>query len=343
MESKRKPPVSPKTVWVVGLNVLVLAVVVLALYQARQVLVLILVAGFLALAMNPAVLLLQRLRLGRGVAVSLVCAFGLVLVLLLVVSFVPLLLEQGRNLVRAAPDLVEGLRNNSLALWADREFGLIERARGAVRDHLTAVAGSVFGLVTSFFRGLFGFGTVGVLTVFMLLFGGEVFDGAIELAEPSRRHRLRAVAGRIRKKVGGYVAGSLLVALIGGVATGVALVILDVPYFLPLSLAMTLLGIVPYAGPAIGAVLIVTTTYAAAGTTAGLVMLMFFLGYQAAENNLLQPLVQRRTIRMNPLVILSVMLIGTSLAGILGALLALPLAGAAQVVLQEFLSGGGLE
>jgi predicted PurR-regulated permease PerM len=147
------------------------------------------------------------------------------------------------------------------------------------------------------------------------------------------------VTERIQRKVGGYVAGTLLVALIGGVATAVVLVILGVPYFLPLSLAMTLLGIVPYAGPAIGGVLVVSTTFAAAGRTAGVVMLIFFLAYQAAENNLLQPLVQRRTIRMNPLIILSVMLVGTSLAGVVGALLALPLAGAVQVVLREVLSG----
>ncbi len=325
----------------VGLNVVALSVVLLMLYHARQVLVLILVAGFVTLALNPAVLLLERLRLRRWLAVSLVCALGLVLTGLLVVSFVPLMVEQGRNLVSAAPDLVEKLRNNSLALWADREFGLIERTRAAVQEHMTAVAGSVFGFVTSVFRGLFGLATVIVLTVFMLLFGGELFDGAVGYADPSRRDRLRTVAGHIQKKVGGYVAGSLLVALIGGASTGIALVILGVPYFLPLSLAMTLLGIVPYAGPAIAGVLVVSTTFAASGKAAGLVMVMFFLAYQAAENNILQPLIQRRTIRMNPLVILAVMLIGTSLAGVLGALLALPLAGVAQVILGEALSDGG--
>lgn len=340
MESRQNPRVSPKDVWVVGLNVLVMAAVLLVLYHARQVIVLIVVASFLALAMNPAVLLLERLRLRRWAAVALVCLLALVLAGLLVVSFVPLLVEQGRNLLSAAPDLVEKLRNNSLALWADREFGLIERTRAGIQEHMAAVAGSVFDFVTTVFRGLFGFGTVIVLTVFMLLFGGEIIDGVIVFAEPSRRERLRSVAGRIQKKVGGYVAGSLLVALIGGVATAAALVVLGVPYFLPLSLAMAFLGIVPYAGPAIGGVLVAGTTFAAAGKTAGLVMVIFFLAYQAAENNLLQPLVQRRTIRMNPLVIIMVMLIGTALAGILGALLALPLAGVAQVVLRELFSEG---
>lgn len=341
MESKRKSQVSPKTVWTVGLNVLALAAVLLLLYKARQVIVLIAVSAFLTLALNPAVLFLQRLRLRRWAAVSLVCLFALVLTGLLVVSFAPVLVEQGRNLIEAAPDMLEKLRNNSLALRVDREFGLIDRAEEAIREHMAVVAGSVFGFLTSVFRGLFGFGTVVVLTVFMLLFGEELLDGAIRFAEPSQRGRLRDVAGRIQNKVGGYVTGSLLIALIGGTVTAVALVILDVPYFLPLSLAMALLGIVPYAGPAIGGVLIVSTTFAAAGRTEGIVMLLFFLAYQVAENNLLQPLVQRRTIRMNPLVILMVMLIGTSLAGILGAILALPVAGVAQVVIRELLSEAG--
>ncbi|HZD54944.1 MAG TPA: AI-2E family transporter [Candidatus Aquicultoraceae bacterium] len=340
MEPEKKSRVSPRDVWVVGLNVLALAAVLLALYLARQVLVLIVVAGFAAMAMNPAVLFLEGRRLGRRAAVAVVCLLALVLSVLVLVSFVPVLAEQGKNLASAAPDLVEMLRNNSVALWADREFGLIERSRAAVQEHMAAVAGSVVGIVTSVFRGIFGFATVVVLTVFMLLFGGELFDEAVALADPGRRDRIRAVTERIQRKVGGYVAGTLLVALIGGVATAVVLVILGVPYFLPLSLAMTLLGIVPYAGPAIGGVLVVSTTFAAAGRTAGVVMLIFFLAYQAAENNLLQPLVQRRTIRMNPLIILSVMLVGTSLAGVVGALLALPLAGAVQVVLREVLSGG---
>jgi predicted PurR-regulated permease PerM len=98
---------------------------------------------------------------------------------------------------------------------------------------------------------------------------------------------------------------------------------------------MFILGIIPYIGPTLAAVLIVGTTFAAAGLTPGIVMTVLVVLYQVAENNLLQPLVQRRTIQMNPLIIFLAFLIGASLAGVLGALLALPVAGVIQIVIRD--------
>lgn len=336
MEPQGKSRVSAKTVWVVGLNVSALVVVLLVLYRIRQLLILLTVAAFLAMALNPAVRLVQRLRVRRGIAVAVVFTFTIVVFGLAVVSFVPVFVEQGQNLVQAAPELVEQLRNNSVAQSLDQKFGLIDRARAAVQDHLSAVAGSIFGVVKGFFRGLFGFGTVVVVTLFMLVFGGDVFDGAVALLDPVSGRSVRHVATRAQEKVGRYVIGAIVVASIGGTITGISLVILGVPYFVPLAVAMAILGIIPYAGPTLGGVLVVGTTFAAAGVSEGLVMLAVFLAYQVTENNLLQPFVQRRTIRMNPLVIILVLLVGTELAGVLGAVLALPVAGTAQVVLEEW-------
>ncbi len=336
MEPQGKSRVSPKAVWIAGLNISALVVVLLVLYRIRQLLVLLTVAMFVAIALNPAVRLVQRLRVRRGIAVGAVFALAIVAFGLVVVSFVPVFVQQGQNLVQAAPELVEQLRNNSVAQSLDRKFGLIDRVRSAVQDHMSAVAGSIFGVVKGVFRGLFGFGTVVVLTLFMLVFGGEVFEGATALLDPAAGRSVRHVATRVQEKVGRYVIGAIVVASIGGTITGIALVILGVPYFVPLAVAMAILGIIPYAGPTLGGVLVVGTTFAAAGFSEGLVMLAVFLAYQVTENNVLQPFVQRRTIRMNPLVIVVVLLAGTEVAGLLGAILALPVAGTAQVVLEEW-------
>jgi putative heme transporter len=94
-------------------------------------------------------------------------------------------------------------------------------------------------------------------------------------------------------------------------------------------------GVVPFLGAALGGILIVTTTFLSAGTRAGFIALAAFLIYQQMENHLLQPLVQRRTIQMNPLAIALVMLVGTATAGVLGALLSLPLAAATQILLED--------
>jgi predicted PurR-regulated permease PerM len=192
------------------------------------------------------------------------------------------------------------------------------------------IVGSVLRLVTATI-------TVAVLATFMLLFGGPLFASLLRWVPPGERTRVDVLAGRMRRSVGGYVSGTLLVAAVGGVVTTLALLILGVPYFLPLGLLMGVLGVIPFVGAALGGILVVGTTFLASGLKAGLVALLIFVLYQQAENHLLQPLIQRKTIRMNPLAIALVMLVGTAFAGILGALLALPVAAATKIVLDEVL------
>src|SRR5690606_15589913 len=169
----------------------------------------------------------------------------------------------------------------------------------------------------------------------MLLFGPRLVHGTLELIEPEQRERFAQMAERIRHAVGGYVGGALIIAAIGGVVTTIALLIIGVPYFLALGLSMMFLGLIPYLGAIVGGVLIVGTTFLSSGTTAGIIALVVVLGYQQVENHVLQPVVQRRTINMNPLVIVISMLVGTSLLGILGTVLALPVAGAIQVIVLD--------
>src|SRR5919106_1633762 len=142
----------------------------------------------------------------------------------------------------------------------------------------------------------------------------------------------------MHRRVGGYVSGTLLIALIAGAVNGTTLAILGNPYFLPLGLVMIVLGVIPWIGSALGALLVASTTFAAQGAKPALIVIAIYLVYQQVEGHLLQPLVQRHTIRMNPLLIAIVMLIGTALTGLLGALLALPVAGAVHVVLQDLLA-----
>jgi predicted PurR-regulated permease PerM len=139
----------------------------------------------------------------------------------------------------------------------------------------------------------------------------------------------------MERVVGGYVAGTLLIASIAALAMGIAMKVLGVPYFLPLALIMMVLSLLPIVGSAIAAVLISCITFASVGLRPALVMLVIFLVYQQFEGHVLQPVVQTRTIQMNPLLITLVILAGTSLAGILGTLLALPFAGALQIILRD--------
>jgi predicted PurR-regulated permease PerM len=196
----------------------------------------------------------------------------------------------------------------------------------------------VLGMVTGLLHRLAAFITIMVLAAFFLAFGRDLFDKALLWVPPVERAHTRQLAVRMNRTVGRYVAGSFLISLIGGAVTTVTLFLLDVPYFLPLGLAMAVLGLIPFIGAALGGALVVGTTFASAGTHAGLIALAVFLVYQQVENHLLQPFIQRKTLRMNPLIIALAMLVGTAFAGILGALLALPVAGAVQVVAQDRLA-----
>ncbi len=326
-----------RTIWMVALNVLGLVAAVTVLRRVSFVVTWVLVALVLALALDPAVSWLERKKVRRGFGVVLV-AVGLLAFLGGVGATVaPMALDQGRALAEKAPELVDKLQRNEGLAALDARFDILERAKSEVGSGAKLAAGSLFAVVGSVAYGVTGTVTVFVLTIFMLLYGRPLVGSALEWVSPDRRPRLLELGRRTRKSVGGYVAGSLIIASIGGVVSGVTLLVLGVPYFLPLALLMIVLGIIPYIGPLLGGALIVGTTFLSSGVRSGVIALVVFVAYQQLENEILQPLVQRKTIRMNPLIIALVMLAGTAYAGIVGALLALPVAGAVQVVLQDVL------
>lgn len=336
--SRSRSQVSPRTVWTVGLNVLGLLGVLTLVREASGALSWALVALFLALAANPLVTWLERRGLRRGVAVALVYVTTLGLVTALLRTFVPKVMDQAWALVQATPGFIESLRHQGWMEWLDARYHLSERLAEEVRRHFPGAAVPVLGVVTRLLRHAAAFITVVVLSAFFLAFGKDLFDKALLWVPPRKRGHWQQLGVRMYRSVGRYVAGSFLISLIGGGVTTVSLLLLGVPYFLPLGLIMAVLGLIPFIGAFIGGVLIVGATFASAGMHAGFISLAIFLVYQQVENHLLQPFIQRRTLRMNPLLIALAMLAGTAFAGILGALLALPIAGALQILAQDWLA-----
>jgi predicted PurR-regulated permease PerM len=324
-------------VWIVLINTLALVVAVLVLWKARTLVEWILVALLLALALEPPVEWLVRRRFKRGWAVLTVFLVLTVVLLGVIAMFVPVAVTQGQALVAQFPELMERIQASAPVRWAEDHFQLVTKLKATVHEgagDVAAPALAVAGRVIEAISAIIG---VIVLTIFMLLFGADVVEQLLAWWPPDRRRRAQNLANKMQKVVGGYVAGTLLVASVGGVVMGTTLAILGVPYFLPLGLLMVVFGIVPVLGSTVGAVLLVGLTFAFQGTTAGFVSLGVYLVYQQIENHVLQPVVQRRTLKMNPLLITLSLLAGTLIAGILGALLALPIAGALQVVLQDVL------
>jgi predicted PurR-regulated permease PerM len=179
--------------------------------------------------------------------------------------------------------------------------------------------------------------TIAFLTFFMLLEGPNWLERFYSLMPEEHRPRLERIAGRIYRTIGGYVTGNLFISLIAGTVTTIVLYALGVPYGVVLGILVAVLDLVPLAGATLAAILVSTVAFVTTDLVKALIVIAFFIVYQQVENHVLQPLVYSRTVQLSPLAILISVLVGAELAGILGALAAIPTAGTIQVLISEWL------
>jgi predicted PurR-regulated permease PerM len=309
---------------------------------ARHVLVWIIIAVFLALAINPLVEWLQRRGVHRrGLATTV--AFLMVLIGIAAVGalFIPTLVDNVNKFVAAVPGYVDDITKGKGRLgFLETKYHVVEKIReqldngGAKR--LLGLSGAAISVTKGVINIVIGAITITFLTFFMVLEGPAWVERFYGLLSPESQSRWRAVGRDIYKQVGGYVTGNLVISLIAGTLTTFVLLILGVPYAVALGLIVALLDLIPLAGATIAAIIIASVAFLHT-IVAGIVVVIFFVIYQQVENHVLQPLVYRRTVALSPLVILIAILIGAEVAGVLGALAAIPVAGAIQVLVVDFL------
>jgi len=329
------------------LAVLGIVIAVWALVQVvwitRQVLTWILIALFFAIALNPFVGWLQRngiRRRGYAVAFTALTVAGAVALIGWLV--VPSLVGQVNDFARQVPDYVDDLtKGRGRFGFLQTKYHIVERIREQVNEggasKIFGLSGTALSITRSVLTMVAAVITIIALTYFMLLEGQMWLERFYSLFSAERQSRLRKIFGEIAATVGGYVTGNLFISLIAGVASGVALRIVGVEFALALGLLVAILDLVPLVGATIAAIVVTTVTFLSTdGIWPGLVMLIFFVVYQQIENQLLQPLVYGRTVQLSPLVVLIAVLVGASLAGVLGALGAIPIAGALQVIVRDW-------
>ena len=327
--------------------VLAIVIGVWALLQVvfitRQVLTWTLVALFLAIALSPAVDWLQSKGIRRrGYAVALTALAVAGLVALVGWLVIPQLVDQVNDFAKKVPEYIDNLtKGRGRFGFLETKYHLVERVRDAVEgggaSKVFGLSGTAISVTKSVLTMVAAVITIIALTYFMLLEGPMWTERFYSLFSAEKQLRLRRIFGNIAKSVGGYVTGNLFISLIAGVTSGLVLWIMGVPFALALGLLVAILDLVPLVGATIAA--IIATTVAFLGTDGilpGIVVLVFFIVYQQIENQLLQPLVYGRTVQLSPLVVLIAVLIGASLAGVLGALGAIPVAGAIQVVIVDW-------
>jgi predicted PurR-regulated permease PerM len=322
--------------------ILAVAGVLEILWIARRVLTWILVALFLALALNPAVEGLQRRGIRRrGIAVTVTLFLAVAAIAGMGALFIPTLVREVRDFVDAVPGYVEDLTQGEGPLgFLEREYDITDRVRDAIREggasRILGVSGTAVAVTKGVVTAIVAVISITFLTFFMLLEGPLWMERIYSLVPERSQERWRRVGRDIYRTVGGYVAGNLLISLIAGIASALVLLVLGVPFAIALGLLVAILDLIPLAGATLATVLVATVAFLDS-ITAGIVVLIFMLVYQQVENHVLFPVVYSRTVQLSPLVVLIAVLIGAEIAGILGALGAIPIAGAIQVLFIDWL------
>jgi predicted PurR-regulated permease PerM len=333
----------PRTVLVV-LGIILAAVIMIRVVQAAQgVLIWIGVAVFLALALNPAVeWLLRRGVPRRGLAVGITFLGALLVIAALAATIVPTVVDQVNDFVDAVPGYVEDLTAGRCKLgFLERDYHITERVRERISEggasKLFGLSGTAVAVTKGVVTAVVAVLTIAFLTFFMLLEGPKWVERFYSLLPQEQQPRWRGIGDQIYGTVGGYVTGNLLISLIAGIATTGVLTILGIPFAIALGLLVAILDLIPLAGATIAAVLVSTVAFLDS-IQSGIIVLIFFIVYQQLENHVLQPIVYGRTVQLSPLAVLIAVLIGAELAGVVGALAAIPVAGTIQVILLDWLA-----
>jgi predicted PurR-regulated permease PerM len=332
----------PRTVLIV-LGILLATVGLLAfVYLAWHVITWILIAIFLALALNPAVEVFEQRGLRRGYAAAIVFFLAVAIVTGLGFLLIPPLVEQIVEFVEAVPDIIDDLvaGRGPLGFLQD-EYQIVERARDAIETQgvggVLGVTGAGLAIARSVITAIVGVLTILFLTFFMLLDGKRLVGRFYAFLPESMRPRWQRVGDEIYRTVGGYVTGNVFISMIAGIASAIVLFILGSDYAIALAVLVALLDLIPLAGATLAAILVSTVIFVELGWVRGLIAVAFFILYQQLENHVLQPVIYGRTVALSPLVVLIAVLIGAELAGILGALAAIPVAGIVQAIARELI------
>jgi predicted PurR-regulated permease PerM len=318
------------------------------IYRLRDVVLLVVVAGFVAILLNPLVVLLQKhVFPRRGLAVTVVALWTLVVFVGLAFAFGDPLVNGITHLADRLPSYVTSaetgkgwlgrlVRKYHIQRWVQQNSPkLVNFAQSLSQPALTVGKGAVSLVIE--------LATIFVLVLLLLLEGPKMRRGILSQLEPRRAESITRIAGEVNRSVTGYMLGNLLTSLIAGLVVFVTLLTVGVPFPFLWGLWVALVDFLPMIGGALAGIPTVIFAFFSEGTTAGVVTLVVFLLYTQTENHVLNPVVMSKTVRISPLLVLLAVLVSASIGSLIGglfggfvaAMLAIPAAGALQVLVRE--------
>lgn len=310
-------------------------------YLAWQAITWLLIAAFLAMALNPAVELIERRGVGRGIAAAIVFVVGLLVLGGVGFLVLPPLVGAVTNFVEELPQFLHELdRGRGPLGFLEDRFNLGDRLQASFdREGVAGLLGLErpgAGVARAAAGTLLTAVAIPFLTFFMLLDGRRWIAGILDALPPSSRPRWERVFSGIYRTVGGYVTGNLLISVIAAVTAGITLTLVGVPYAVPIAILVGILDLIPLVGAAL-AIVLAGGFALTEGLVPCVIVVAVLVVYQQIENHVLQPMIYGRCVALSALAVLTAVIIGTQLAGVLGALAAIPIGGSIAVISKEIL------
>jgi predicted PurR-regulated permease PerM len=341
-EEPALPYWSPRSVVRTLVIVITFAIALYLVYLLRRPIGWVLIAAFLAIALSGPVNRLNE-HMRRGFAITIVYLALLLIPIGIGAVIVPPLVTQANNLIQNLPeyarDAQEFADKNERLRNIEEDYNITEKLQeqaerlpARIGDAANVLGNIGLGVVNS----LFALFTILVLAAFLLGSGRDWINRGLELRPPGEAERLRAALDHMGHAVGGYVGGMLAQATVAAVTSYIVLSILGVPFAAALAIIIFFADLVPLVGATIGALIVGVVTVFSDFPTATIVWVIYAVLYQQVENNFIQPQIQRRAVNVHPFIVLVAVLFGSALLGVLGALVAIPVAASLQIAIREW-------
>ena len=326
--------------FVATLGALTAIVLMRALASVSQIFILILIALFLAMGLNPAVEALRRRNMSRVTAVTIIFTSVIAFVVFFALVVAPPVISQGTQLINKAPTLLADLTNNATINKLNDQYGIID----TLQSRLTSVTsdgtllisafGGVIGVGKSVLSGFFTFLTILVLTLYFITSLPQAVNLGLSLVPASRRERVGHLTNAIIARVGSFVGSQIVIAAMASVFVFVLSLILGLPSPIAIGMIVFVCGLIPLVGHFLGSG-IVTIIALTQSIAIGVIAFVAYVVYVQIENYVVTPRIMKRTLAVPGAVTIISALIGSSLLGLVGGLLAVPVAASIILILDE--------
>jgi len=311
-----------------------------ALASVSQIFVLILIALFLATGLNPAVEALRRKNLSRATAVAIIFTSVIAFVIFFAFVVAPPVVSQGTQLINKAPALLSDLTNNEAINKLNEQYGIIDTLQAKLKSVtsdgtlLVTTFGGVLGVGKTILSGFFSFLTVLVLTLYFITSLPQAVDLGLSLVPASRRDRVGSLTHAIIARVGSFVGSQIIIAIMASVFVLILAMVLGLPSPIAIAMIVLVCGLIPLVGHFIGSS-IVTVIALTQSVLIGVIAFLAYVIYVQIENYVVTPRIMKKTMSVPGAVTIIAALIGSSLLGLVGGLLAVPVAAAIILILDE--------